>query len=133
MFFFYKCNISLFNTLEIFPRRWSLHTVDLILRRNFVYNTRVNYVRHVFEKFVEILFWKVMNIFSKSIWFIFYFNFIVEYKAINKIGEGSFSEVLKCQDKVSGGLFAAKRLKKSYFKWVELEKLEDMKNYSIIN
>ncbi|XP_033214308.1 MAPK/MAK/MRK overlapping kinase-like isoform X2 [Belonocnema kinseyi] len=41
-------------------------------------------------------------------------QFLKRYKVIKKIGEGSFSEVLKCQDKISGGLFAAKRLKKTY-------------------
>lgn len=37
-----------------------------------------------------------------------------EYKVLQKIGEGSFSEVLKCQNRETGECFAAKRLKKSY-------------------
>ena len=40
----------------------------------------------------------------------------LEYKILEKIGEGSFSEVLKCQDRLSGALYAAKRLKKTYQK-----------------
>ena len=37
-----------------------------------------------------------------------------EYKIIDKIGEGSFSEVVKCQDRETGELYAAKRLKKTF-------------------
>ncbi|KAI4455783.1 mitogen-activated protein kinase [Holotrichia oblita] len=37
-----------------------------------------------------------------------------EYKVIQKIGEGSFSEVLKCEDKLTSMLYAAKRLKKTF-------------------
>ncbi|XP_023290152.1 MAPK/MAK/MRK overlapping kinase [Orussus abietinus] len=37
-----------------------------------------------------------------------------EYKILQKIGEGSFSEVLKCQNRESGVLYAAKRLKRTY-------------------
>ncbi|XP_045469741.1 MAPK/MAK/MRK overlapping kinase-like isoform X2 [Harmonia axyridis] len=37
-----------------------------------------------------------------------------KYKVLQKIGEGSFSEVLKCQNRETGECFAAKRLKKSY-------------------
>lgn len=39
---------------------------------------------------------------------------ILEYKVLEKIGEGSFSEVLKCVNKSTGALYAAKRLKKYY-------------------
>ncbi|GJQ69470.1 Adar [Trypoxylus dichotomus] len=41
-------------------------------------------------------------------------NFGTKYKVIQKIGEGSFSEVLKCEDKVTGMLYAAKKLKKTF-------------------
>ncbi|XP_043283197.1 MAPK/MAK/MRK overlapping kinase-like [Venturia canescens] len=41
-------------------------------------------------------------------------NIISEYKVLEKIGEGSFSEVLKCQDRQNGTLYAAKRLKRVY-------------------
>ncbi|XP_014251016.1 MAPK/MAK/MRK overlapping kinase-like isoform X2 [Cimex lectularius] len=41
-------------------------------------------------------------------------SFIHEYKVECKIGEGSFSEVLKCKDKHSGLMIAAKQLKKSF-------------------
>ncbi|XP_015594479.1 probable serine/threonine-protein kinase DDB_G0268078 isoform X2 [Cephus cinctus] len=40
--------------------------------------------------------------------------FLKKYKVLQKIGEGSFSEVVKCQDRESGILYAAKRLKKIY-------------------
>lgn len=40
--------------------------------------------------------------------------FFAEYKVIQKIGEGSFSEVLKCEDKLTSMLYAAKRLKKTF-------------------
>ncbi|XP_023316557.1 MAPK/MAK/MRK overlapping kinase-like [Trichogramma pretiosum] len=41
-------------------------------------------------------------------------SFQTKYKVIEKIGEGSFSEVLKCQNRLNGTLYAAKRLKKTY-------------------
>ncbi|XP_044738886.1 MAPK/MAK/MRK overlapping kinase-like [Chrysoperla carnea] len=41
-------------------------------------------------------------------------SFTLKYKVLEKIGEGSFSEVLKCQNRVTGEYFAAKRLKKCY-------------------
>ncbi|XP_043478561.1 MAPK/MAK/MRK overlapping kinase-like [Leptopilina heterotoma] len=47
-------------------------------------------------------------------------TFLKKYKAIEKIGEGSFSDVLKCQNRVSGELFAAKRLKKTFFNIKEI-------------
>ncbi|XP_022908876.2 MAPK/MAK/MRK overlapping kinase-like isoform X1 [Onthophagus taurus] len=40
--------------------------------------------------------------------------FTEKYRVIQKIGEGSFSEVLKCQEKITGHLYAAKRLKKHF-------------------
>ncbi|KAJ9591197.1 hypothetical protein L9F63_002268 [Diploptera punctata] len=42
---------------------------------------------------------------------IFFNDSIPEYKVLGKVGEGSFSEVLKCQDRETGALYAAKRLK----------------------
>ena len=75
-------------------------------------SSTLNYVKHVSEKLVKIsLDLKVIKI-LKIINFIL--NLMTEYKVIQKIGEGSFSEVLKCQDKVSGALYAAKRLKRTY-------------------
>lgn len=41
-----------------------------------------------------------------------------EYKILNKIGEGSFSEVLKCKDVRTGEYLAAKRLKKTFDTYV---------------
>ncbi|CAG9765371.1 unnamed protein product [Ceutorhynchus assimilis] len=41
-------------------------------------------------------------------------TFQTKYKVLEKIGEGSFSEVLKCMHKSTGFLYAAKRLKKVY-------------------
>ncbi|XP_023248085.1 MAPK/MAK/MRK overlapping kinase-like [Copidosoma floridanum] len=46
--------------------------------------------------------------------------FQTKYKVLEKIGEGSFSEVLKCQDRQTGVLYAAKRLKKTYQKVEEI-------------
>ncbi|XP_065157725.1 MAPK/MAK/MRK overlapping kinase-like isoform X1 [Atheta coriaria] len=41
-------------------------------------------------------------------------SFISKYKIIQKIGEGSFSEVLKCEDRATKQLYAAKILKKFF-------------------
>ncbi|XP_052120138.1 MAPK/MAK/MRK overlapping kinase-like [Frankliniella occidentalis] len=41
-------------------------------------------------------------------------SFYTKYEVLCKIGEGSFSEVLKCQDRSSGQLFAAKKLRNAY-------------------
>ncbi|XP_058796270.1 MAPK/MAK/MRK overlapping kinase-like [Phymastichus coffea] len=41
-------------------------------------------------------------------------SFHAKYKVLDKIGEGSFSEVLRCEERQSGALYAAKRLKKIY-------------------
>lgn len=51
------------------------------------------------------IFWKIL---------LLMFARIAEYKVLEKIGEGSFSEVLKCLNKSTGALYAAKRLKKFY-------------------
>lgn len=41
-------------------------------------------------------------------------TFEIKYKILEKIGEGSFSEVLKCEHRASRVCYAAKRLKKMY-------------------
>ncbi|KAH0540826.1 hypothetical protein KQX54_020112 [Cotesia glomerata] len=41
-------------------------------------------------------------------------SFLKKYKVVQKIGEGSFSEVLKCQDRITGAYYAGKKLKKIY-------------------
>lgn len=41
-------------------------------------------------------------------------SFEAKYKVLEKIGEGSFSEVLKCEHRNSRNFYAAKRLKKIY-------------------
>ncbi|XP_032452032.1 MAPK/MAK/MRK overlapping kinase-like isoform X2 [Nasonia vitripennis] len=41
-------------------------------------------------------------------------SFDTKYKVLDKIGEGTFSEVLRCQDRQTGALYATKRLKKIY-------------------
>lgn len=41
-------------------------------------------------------------------------TYVSEYKVLQSIGEGSFSEVVKCVDKSSGVCYAAKRLKKVF-------------------
>ncbi|KAF7268925.1 hypothetical protein GWI33_018025 [Rhynchophorus ferrugineus] len=41
-------------------------------------------------------------------------TFYAKYRILEKIGEGSFSDVLKCQQKSTGTLYAAKKLKKHY-------------------
>lgn len=43
-----------------------------------------------------------------------YSTFEAKYKIVEQIGEGSFSEVLKCEHRNSRKCFAAKRLKKNY-------------------
>ncbi|XP_008544096.1 MAPK/MAK/MRK overlapping kinase [Microplitis demolitor] len=41
-------------------------------------------------------------------------SFFKKYKVVEKIGEGSFSEVLKCQDRATGIYYAGKKLKKIF-------------------
>lgn len=48
-------------------------------------------------------------------------SFHSKYRLIEKIGEGSFSEVLKCEEKTSQKCFAAKRLKKVFKNAHEIE------------
>lgn len=40
--------------------------------------------------------------------------FFVDYRMLSKMGEGTFSEVLKCQNHVDGQLYACKRMKQKY-------------------
>ncbi|KAK0081435.1 hypothetical protein PV325_012187 [Microctonus aethiopoides] len=41
-------------------------------------------------------------------------SFLKKYKVIQRVGEGSFSQVLKCQDRNTGLFYAGKRLKRIY-------------------
>ena len=41
-----------------------------------------------------------------------------EYKILGKKGEGTFSEVLKCQHIQDGTYFACKKMKQTYDRWV---------------
>ncbi|XP_034948438.1 MAPK/MAK/MRK overlapping kinase-like [Chelonus insularis] len=53
-------------------------------------------------------------------------SFLKKYKVIRKIGEGSFSEVLKCQDRLTGVYYAGKRLKKIYHTADEILKIPEI-------
>lgn len=53
-------------------------------------------------------------------------DFYSKYKLIGKIGEGTFSEVLKCQSYNSGELFAVKKLKKQYNQLTVAENLPEL-------
>ncbi|XP_039288124.1 MAPK/MAK/MRK overlapping kinase isoform X2 [Nilaparvata lugens] len=50
----------------------------------------------------------------------------MEYRVLNKIGEGTFSEVLRCQNRESGHLVAAKRLRKSFLSPSEARDLPEV-------
>ena len=45
---------------------------------------------------------------------------ITEYRVLGKKGEGTFSEVLKCQNVKDGGYWACKKLKHQYKRWVQM-------------
>lgn len=45
-------------------------------------------------------------------------SFVVEYRVLGKKGEGTFSEVLKCQNVRDGTFWAAKKMKQLYKKFV---------------
>lgn len=51
------------------------------------------------------------------------------YQLISKIGEGSFSEVLKVKDKRTGQLLAAKRLTKPFACVEEVEEYSELKTF----
>ncbi|KAF5295316.1 hypothetical protein FQA39_LY13181 [Lamprigera yunnana] len=53
-------------------------------------------------------------------------TFQTKYRLIEQIGEGSFSEVLKCADKTNGKCFAAKRLKKIFKNIHEVERCAEI-------
>lgn len=75
--------------------------VSSCLRLNFYFNNNIQFL--------------LSNVIYKLVFFFFYHIFkFSEYKVQGKIGEGSFSEVLKCQDKNSGVCIAAKHLKKCF-------------------
>ncbi len=38
----------------------------------------------------------------------------VDYRVVGKMGEGTFSEVLKCQSHLDGKLYACKKMKQKY-------------------
>ena len=38
----------------------------------------------------------------------------VDYRILGRMGEGTFSEVLKCQSLVDGRLYACKKMKQKY-------------------
>jgi renal tumor antigen len=54
-------------------------------------------------------------------------NLLKSYTVVNKIGEGSFSEVLKVKDKSTGALFAAKRLTKLYVSLDEVNNCTELR------
>ncbi|CRL04479.1 CLUMA_CG017561, isoform A, partial [Clunio marinus] len=54
-------------------------------------------------------------------------NFLSYYTLIGKIGEGSFSEVLKVKEKKSGHFYAAKRLTKYYANLDEVKACAELK------
>lgn len=53
-------------------------------------------------------------------------NFDTKYAVKSKIGEGTFSEVLKCQKLSSGQCFAVKKLKKQFHKLSEVDNLPEL-------
>ena len=40
--------------------------------------------------------------------------YVVDYRIVGHMGEGTFSEVLKCQSLVDGKLYACKKMKQRY-------------------
>jgi renal tumor antigen len=59
-----------------------------------------------------------------------YNNLSQQYKLISKIGEGSFSEVMKVRDVNTGRLFAAKRLFKEFRTFEEVQQYSEFKTLS---
>ena len=41
-----------------------------------------------------------------------------DYRLMEKMGEGTFSEVLKCQSMLDGKLYACKKMKQKYRRWL---------------
>ena len=46
----------------------------------------------------------------------FFFFLLKDYRIAGRMGEGTFSEVLKCQSLVDGKMYACKRMKQKYSK-----------------
>lgn len=46
----------------------------------------------------------------------FFFLALKDYRIAGRMGEGTFSEVLKCQSLVDGKMYACKRMKQKYDK-----------------
>lgn len=42
----------------------------------------------------------------------------IDYRFVGRMGEGTFSEVLKCQSFIDGKLYACKKMKQKYDKYV---------------
>ena len=40
--------------------------------------------------------------------------YLLDYRIVGHMGEGTFSEVLKCQSLIDGRLYACKRMKQTY-------------------
>ena len=40
--------------------------------------------------------------------------YLLDYRIVGRMGEGTFSEVLKCQSLIDGRLYACKRMKQTY-------------------
>ena len=60
-----------------------------------------------------------------------YFIYILEYRVLGKKGEGTFSEVLKCQNVRDGTFWAAKKMKQLYKRSVNLKEkaIKVLKSY----
>lgn len=55
-----------------------------------------------------------------------------KYQLISKIGEGSFSEVLKVRDKKTGTAYAAKRLTKPFATLEDVEDYDELKTFRLL-
>lgn len=52
------------------------------------------------------------------------FLFPSDYRVVGKMGEGTFSEVLRCQSHVDGKLYACKRMKQKYDRYTLIKAVE---------
>ena len=57
------------------------------------------------------------------------FNFEENYEMLEKLGQGHFGKVNKCKNKSSGEIFTVKIINKLDIKLVDLELIEQEKNY----
>jgi len=64
---------------------------------------------------VEILEHSLANLLSLST-----FLLHVDYQLMEKMGEGTFSEVLKCQSLLDGKFYACKKMKQRYRRYVHV-------------